>query len=44
MQRATMHRWTNISKDKPARFIGVTISSDRIEVGGKVIEQVFLPK
>jgi len=37
-----MHRWTNLSADKPARIIAVTISSEKFQVQGKPIEEVFL--
>lgn len=39
VQRGTMHRWRNMSKDKPARFVGVLINADAIEVNGKPIKE-----
>jgi hypothetical protein len=37
-----MHRWTNLSQEKAARLIAVTISSEKIDVGGKPIDEQFL--
>jgi len=39
IQRATMHRWRNLSEEKPARLIAVLLDADAIEVGGKQIEE-----
>ena len=44
IQRATMHKWRNASKDQPARLVGITISSDQIKVDGEPIKQVYLPR
>ena len=31
-------------RENPARLVGITISSEQIEVDGKPIEQVYLPR
>lgn len=34
-----MHRWRNLSEEKPARLIAVLLDGDRIEVAGKPIDE-----
>ena len=34
MQRGTNHRWSNPSKDKPARFVAVTLPAKPFEIPG----------
>lgn len=39
MQRATMHKWRNVSSEKSARVIGVLCACEPIEVAGELIEE-----
>lgn len=42
IQRATMHRWSNASKDQPARLMGILLPSAEFRVAGKSIEEQHL--
>ncbi|SMR62177.1 unnamed protein product [Zymoseptoria tritici ST99CH_1E4] len=44
IQRGTMHRWTNASKDKPARFVACSLPCEPFDVGGKMLKEVHLPR
>lgn len=39
IQRGTSHRWINLSKDKPARTIGITVAAYPVVVGGKELKE-----
>ncbi|KAK4495284.1 hypothetical protein PRZ48_013614 [Zasmidium cellare] len=43
IQRGTMHRWSNPSKDKPARFVACTIPCVPFDIAGKPLEEVHVP-
>lgn len=37
-----MHRWTNLSQDKPARLIAVLLAAEKLNVNGQPIEEVHV--
>lgn len=39
VQRGTMHAWRNVSDKEWARIVFVLLSSEKVEVGGKVLEE-----
>ncbi|KAI8937130.1 hypothetical protein NX059_006344 [Plenodomus lindquistii] len=39
IQRGTAHRWINMSKDKPARIMGIVMGSEPILIGGQPLPQ-----
>jgi quercetin dioxygenase-like cupin family protein len=39
IQRGTAHRWLNLSRDKPARTIGITINANPITIAGKQLKE-----
>ncbi|KAI8938318.1 hypothetical protein NX059_005970 [Plenodomus lindquistii] len=39
IQRGTAHRWINLSKDKPARTIGILVDAHPIVIGGKELKE-----
>ncbi|KAF9890633.1 hypothetical protein FE257_005764 [Aspergillus nanangensis] len=43
VQRGTMHRWRNSSTTKPARFLAVLVSAEKSFIGGKELQQEYLP-
>ncbi|PWY84390.1 hypothetical protein BO83DRAFT_413836 [Aspergillus eucalypticola CBS 122712] len=43
VQRGTMHRWRNPSSTKPARFLAVLVSAEKSFIGGKELQQEYLP-
>lgn len=42
VQRGTMHRWINVSKTEPARFIATTISCEPFDIAGKKLEEIHI--
>ncbi|KAH8801358.1 hypothetical protein F5884DRAFT_862057 [Xylogone sp. PMI_703] len=43
IQRGTFHRWINPSKTEPARFIATTLACEPFEIGGKMLQEEYLP-
>jgi hypothetical protein len=39
VQRGTMHRWRNVSDEKPARMLAVLMANERAFVGGRELKQ-----
>ncbi|CAN9216086.1 unnamed protein product [Alternaria alternata] len=39
IQRGTAHRWINLSKDKPARTIGITVAAHAITIREKTLQE-----
>jgi hypothetical protein len=37
-----MHKWTNLSQDKPARLIAVLLTAEKFNVNGEPIEEVHV--
>ena len=41
-QRATIHRWTDVSHEKSARPIAVLLFAERLKVNGHPIEEIHV--
>lgn len=42
VQRATLHRWKNLSSTLPLRFNAVVVDCEEVEVDGKRLETAYL--
>ncbi|KAF7196961.1 Ascochitine biosynthesis cluster protein 2, partial [Pseudocercospora fuligena] len=43
VQRGTNHRWSNPSKDKPARFVACTLPCVPFDIAGQELKEVHVP-
>ncbi|KAG4432254.1 hypothetical protein IFR05_012260 [Cadophora sp. M221] len=42
VQRATMHKWKNLSDENPVRLIGILCACQPVEVGGKMLREEWI--
>lgn len=43
IQRGTMHRWSNPSKTKPARFVACALPCVPFDIAGEKLKEVHVP-